>query len=159
MIRRPPRSTLFPYTTLFRSDPPEERLRLRVLMPILGDHVGRVIDRGELKLVRDGGSFEFRYFDNAAPVSPRSLDDLLGAVAEGIGNDTLASIAVALGRLPPSIATDRDSVEERHRDKEVLRASLAELFQEQPDVAAAVDDAAEAINADGDALDGLLERQ
>src|SRR2546430_17620295 len=23
MIRRPPRSTLFPYTTLFRSDPPE----------------------------------------------------------------------------------------------------------------------------------------
>src|SRR3712207_8720028 len=25
MIRRPPRSTLFPYTTLFRSDPPGER--------------------------------------------------------------------------------------------------------------------------------------
>src|SRR3712207_7716432 len=24
MIRRPPRSTLFPYTTLFRSDPPPE---------------------------------------------------------------------------------------------------------------------------------------
>src|SRR2546426_9226310 len=24
MIRRPPRSTLFPYTTLFRSQPPEE---------------------------------------------------------------------------------------------------------------------------------------
>src|SRR5947209_13926659 len=32
MIRRPPRSTLFPYTTLFRSDPDEERRR------ILGDH-------------------------------------------------------------------------------------------------------------------------
>src|SRR2546425_12622998 len=27
MIRRPPRSTLFPYTTLFRSDPEEERNR------------------------------------------------------------------------------------------------------------------------------------
>src|SRR5436190_18573195 len=25
MIRRPPRSTLFPYTTLFRSDPPRSR--------------------------------------------------------------------------------------------------------------------------------------
>src|SRR2546426_9216273 len=24
MIRRPPRSTLFPYTTLFRSDPPDD---------------------------------------------------------------------------------------------------------------------------------------
>src|SRR3712207_8172968 len=25
MIRRPPRSTLFPYTTLFRSDPPDDQ--------------------------------------------------------------------------------------------------------------------------------------
>jgi (1->4)-alpha-D-glucan 1-alpha-D-glucosylmutase len=140
-------------------DPPEERMRLRVLMPVLGDHVGRVIDRGELALVRDGGSFEFRYFDHAAPVSPRSLDDLLGQVAGTIGSDTLASIAVALGRLPPSVATDRQSVEERHRDKEVLRANLAELFEEQPAVAAAVDDAVAVLNSDGDAVDGLLERQ
>src|SRR5258707_4817091 len=28
MIRRPPRSTLFPYTTLFRSSPPESRRSL-----------------------------------------------------------------------------------------------------------------------------------
>src|SRR2546427_5432051 len=27
MIRRPPRSTLFPYTTLFRSEPPEQARR------------------------------------------------------------------------------------------------------------------------------------
>src|SRR3712207_7008701 len=30
MIRRPPRSTLFPYTTLFRSDQPEDAQRLAV---------------------------------------------------------------------------------------------------------------------------------
>src|SRR2546429_7498508 len=29
MIRRPPRSTLFPYTTLFRSQPDEDRAGLR----------------------------------------------------------------------------------------------------------------------------------
>src|SRR3712207_8447077 len=29
MIRRPPRSTLFPYTTLFRSRPPKAAARLR----------------------------------------------------------------------------------------------------------------------------------
>src|SRR3712207_6970011 len=40
MIRRPPRSTLFPYTTLFRSE------RLRDLMTILSnDLVGRCDDR------------------------------------------------------------------------------------------------------------------
>src|SRR3712207_9383592 len=31
MIRRPPRSTLFPYTTLFRSAPPLDEFRLPVL--------------------------------------------------------------------------------------------------------------------------------
>src|SRR5256885_14798871 len=30
MIRRPPRSTLFPYTTLFRSIPQEDRPRFKV---------------------------------------------------------------------------------------------------------------------------------
>src|SRR5258708_20402830 len=31
MIRRPPRSTLFPYTTLFRSNSPEERAMIQSL--------------------------------------------------------------------------------------------------------------------------------
>ncbi len=149
------------YATYFDIDwdPPEERMRLRVLMPILGDHVGRCIDRGEIAVVRVGGSFELRYFDHAAPVSPRSLEDVLGPVARRVGSDTLASIAVALGRLPPAVATDRDSVEERHRDKEFLRANLAELFDHEPEVADAVDEALEDLNADPDAVDALLERQ
>src|SRR2546422_7932899 len=33
MIRRPPRSTLFPYTTLFRSEPQWERYRWSVWRP------------------------------------------------------------------------------------------------------------------------------
>src|SRR3712207_8997017 len=36
MVRRPPRSTLFPYTTLFRSDVGQER-RLDVLAELVGD--------------------------------------------------------------------------------------------------------------------------
>src|SRR3712207_7163664 len=39
MIRRPPRSTLFPYTTLFRSDPPGAPHRDLV--------VGRLASRGD----------------------------------------------------------------------------------------------------------------
>ncbi len=140
-------------------DPPEERHRLRVLMPVLGDHIGRCIDRGEIQVLRVRGSFEVRYFDHAAPVSPRSLDELLAGVAAPIRSDRLASIATALGRLPPSGATDREQIEERHRDKEVLRSNLAELFDEYPDVAVAVDEALAVLNADGDALDALLERQ
>src|SRR2546427_13156971 len=36
MIRRPPRSTLFPYTTLFRSPPAGPRLSFRPTNPLLG---------------------------------------------------------------------------------------------------------------------------
>src|SRR5256885_12803244 len=47
MIRRPPRSTLFPYTTLFRSfrDPPAGVQRLRALGPVVATRfpiVGKV---------------------------------------------------------------------------------------------------------------------
>ena len=36
----------------------------RVLLPVLGDHYGRVLEAGELRVVRDGGSFTVRYHDH-----------------------------------------------------------------------------------------------
>src|SRR3712207_8441603 len=61
MIRRPPRSTLFPYTTLFRSQttsdatgPLVQRIRAVQLGPVLGRerHVGQHVG---LALVHEGG--------------------------------------------------------------------------------------------------------
>src|SRR5256884_3916885 len=46
MIRRPPRSTLFPYTTLFRSKNPNEiRAAVRHVDPALGIHVAVLAER------------------------------------------------------------------------------------------------------------------
>ncbi|HVW34933.1 MAG TPA: alpha-amylase family glycosyl hydrolase, partial [Acidimicrobiia bacterium] len=140
-------------------DPPEAKLRNTVLMPILGDHYGRVLEAGELQLQRDGGGFTVHYYDHVLPVAPRSLDDLLAPAARRCRSMELESLATFFGRLPPSDLTDRASVRERHRDKEVLRASLARLLAEQPEVAAAIDAEIAAVNADPDRLDGLLERQ
>lgn len=140
-------------------DPPESKLRHTVLLPVLGDHYGRVLEAGELRVGREGGSFTVHYHEHAFPVAPRSLDRLLVAAGEGCGSDELESVGAALGRLPPATATDWESVRERHRDKEVLRARLAALCEEDPAVAAAVDAAVEAVNADWDALDALLDRQ
>src|SRR3712207_7266524 len=53
MIRRPPRSTLFPYTTLFRSERLRERGRLGGEPEVAGERevearaVGRAVDRGD----------------------------------------------------------------------------------------------------------------
>src|SRR5256885_16805569 len=45
MIRRPPRSTLFPYTTLFRSRATRRGLRVRVRPVVLEREEGQRIER------------------------------------------------------------------------------------------------------------------
>lgn len=132
-------------------DPPQERFRNTVVLPILGDHYGRVLEAGELTLVRRDGSFEIHCFEHRMPVSPHSLDTLLGAASERSGSPELAFLAEALSRL--------DKSANRHRDKEVIRARLARLFEEQPDAARAVDALVEETNRDPDRLDVLLSRQ
>src|SRR2546429_5032715 len=49
MIRRPPRSTLFPYTTLFRSD-----VALRA--PVIGEVAGRVLHDAHANAVERPGA-------------------------------------------------------------------------------------------------------
>ena len=140
-------------------DPPERRLTTKVLVPVLGDHYGRVLEAGELHLARDGGTFTVRYYENEVPVSPRTLDDLLERAAARTGSDELASLANAFGRLPHALATDRSSVTERHRDKEILRTRLEELLASNVELAVAVDEEVKACNEDPDTLDVLLSRQ
>src|SRR3989440_7101372 len=70
MIRRPPRSTLFPYTTLFRS----------VVAAVAGDDV---VARSAEELVRPGGAG-----DGVVPASGvNGVADLLGHGAFGIVGD------------------------------------------------------------------------
>ena len=140
-------------------DPPEAKLRNTVLLPVLGDHYGRVLEASELQLEREEGSFVIHYHDQVFPVSPRSLNDLLATAAERCQSDDLACIADGLGQLPMSTATDWVAVRRRHRNKEVLRGQLARLCREQPKVAAALDQVVAAVNSDPDQLDVLLERQ
>src|SRR2546430_13280127 len=56
MIRRPPRSTLFPYTTLFRS--PDRRGLQRPRHPRGGNHRGRDIRRRESRLAARGDGLD-----------------------------------------------------------------------------------------------------
>jgi (1->4)-alpha-D-glucan 1-alpha-D-glucosylmutase len=137
-----------------------------LLLPLLGDHYGRELEADRFKLERSAGTFVLRYYDQQVPIAPRSLDQLVSLAARHLPRGTDAavraeveSIGTALGRLPPSWATDRASVRERHRDKEVLRARLAALCSEHPEVAAALDAETGAINASHDAMDALLQRQ
>jgi (1->4)-alpha-D-glucan 1-alpha-D-glucosylmutase len=136
----------------------DHRSFARVLMPILGDQFGRVLEAGELHLERQGGSFVVCYYEHEAPISPRSLDDLLHRAAAAADSDELDRIATALGELPHALNTDPAAVAERHRGKEVLRHQLAELLVDR-ELADVLDATVAAINSDADALEGLLARQ
>ena len=139
-------------------EPPESRLRNVILLPVLPDHYGRVLEAGEIRLVRRGGSLVVQHGERDFPLDPRTLGALISQAAEAAGSDELAFIGSALGELPASTAADVEQVARRQRDAEVLAARLEELVGE-PAVASALDAVVAARNADVDALDALLEEQ
>ena len=130
-----------------------------VLMPILGDHLGRVLEAGELGLRRRGGTVVVTYHDEELPVSPRTLDAVLARAAAEAGSAELAALAADLGALPHAARTEPAAVEARHRGKVELRRRLAALVSMEPEMGTAIDQALEAVAGDVDALEDLLGRQ
>src|SRR5205823_8380399 len=59
-------------------NPVKRELTDKVLLPILGDQYGVVLDAGQLTLVRDGGRFRVKYYETLLPVTPRSYARILG---------------------------------------------------------------------------------
>src|SRR3989337_3522321 len=60
MIRRPPRSTLFPYTTLFRSHQRPEYQHQRIVHRAV--HDGDLVDRKSTRLNSSHGSISYAVF-------------------------------------------------------------------------------------------------
>jgi (1->4)-alpha-D-glucan 1-alpha-D-glucosylmutase len=138
---------------------PDEKLRNKLLVPVLGDHYGRILSRGEIQLKRRVGDFFVQYADNEFPLSPRSLPAILNAAAGETGSDYLAFLADALSNLPSPTMTDRASKNARHRDRSIIGKLLERLFSETPFIAEAVDAALREINRNVDRLDDVLEQQ
>ena len=54
-------------------DSPDPRQRGKVLMPVLGDAYGHVLERKELRLVHEHGEALLAYFEHRFPIAPESL--------------------------------------------------------------------------------------
>ncbi|MGH9116670.1 MAG: malto-oligosyltrehalose synthase [Acidimicrobiales bacterium] len=80
----------------------------RVLVPILGDHYGRVLDAGEIAVERDGGSLVVRYHDHVLPVSPATVDAVVAAAGRRIRDPGVADIAAGLARPDVAAAVDAE---------------------------------------------------
>ncbi len=121
-------------------NPIKDELNERVLLPILEDQYGRVLEAGLLRLERDEGSFRICYHDNRLPVAPRSYALILGRRMEEFHRrfnledehaQEYLSICSAADNLPPRGVLTPSAIETKLREKEVIKRRLARLCREQ----------------------------
>jgi (1->4)-alpha-D-glucan 1-alpha-D-glucosylmutase len=142
--------------------------RARIVLPILGDLYGHVLENREFSLKLDENGFFVRYFDHRLPLDPKSYR----LVLEQCPRDLLAPAAArAFDRLLKEIdalpvsATDPAAMAERHRRKEELKRELWELHSSDASLKEALDDCLIAISgAKGepgsfDLMDRILSEQ
>ena len=139
-------------------NPPEARLRNFILLPVLPDHYGRVLEAGDIGLARRGATVVVEHGGRAFPLDPRTTAPIVADAAVRVGSGELAVLAQALRDLPPSASEDPTLVGRRQADSEVVAGRLAELLDD-PAAAGALDAAIGEVSADVEALDALLERQ
>ena len=157
----------------WRSSPRPE-LQDRVLLPVLGELYGDVLEAGQLRLTFADGAFSIHYFDRQFPVAPHSYDRILGHQLErweqAAGPEDPAlieyqSILTAVRNLPHHGETDPGRMAERHREKEVVKRRLAALAAESEPARAFLEQNVALFNGrpgdprSFDLLDELLEHQ
>ncbi len=147
------------YASFFDIDwhPLKEELHGKVLVPVLHDHYGSVLESGELKLVFDcaRGEFSIHYRDHRFPVNPRQYPRILLRCTDSLAGkldeqnaDLLEfqSLITAFGHLPARQQTNSDLIAERNRDKEIHKHRLAELCARCPEINECILPAVEWIN-------------
>jgi (1->4)-alpha-D-glucan 1-alpha-D-glucosylmutase len=152
--------------------PLKSDLHDKVLLPILSDQYGRVLERGELRVRFEEGAFYLSYYDRKLPIAPGTyryiLNIALQNLAEYKGQDfyaELLSIVTALEYLPRHTETDPRRIAERVREKEIVKRRLERRCAEAPEVQQAIENALRQINGEPgdarsfDALDELLNAQ
>ena len=137
----------------------EERLRDKVLVPILGDQYGRVLEAGGIKVKRARDGFVVETHGQALPVSPQTLPVILERAGAYARSETLAFVAASYDRLPVPDMADRRTLLVRHRDELELAKLLDRLCKEDEEVCKAIDRSIDELNANPDALDGFLNHQ
>jgi (1->4)-alpha-D-glucan 1-alpha-D-glucosylmutase len=164
------------YAPFFDIDwrPLKDELENKVLLPILGQQYGRVLENCELVLSYQDGAFFLNYWQTELPINPRTYVDILQAaleqVVERFGDEheyvlEYQSIMTGLDHLPPRTETERAKVIERGREKEILKRRLATLTESAPEVRAAIEQTVQQFNGrrgeprSFDMLDALIDRQ
>jgi (1->4)-alpha-D-glucan 1-alpha-D-glucosylmutase len=155
-------------------NPVKQELRNKILLPILDRQFGDALEAGCLKLLYRNGAFHIDSGGGLLPVDPKTYDSILNVGLEDLkaslpADDSnlreLESIITAVQHLPDHSRIDRHSIEERHREKEVIKDRLRRLLEQSPELATWIDASLQQLNGKAgepdsfDALDRLLKAQ
>lgn len=164
------------YANYFDIDwqPVNPHLENKVLLPILEDQYGIVLEDGKLRLVIEEGAFFLHYYDAKLPIAPGTygaiLSHELDRLTEKLGKEDdrvleFQSILTAIGHLPPRTEIDPGKLDERRREKEIIKRRIGALYQASVEVREAIDSAVESFNGkvgeprSFDLLDQLIDTQ
>jgi (1->4)-alpha-D-glucan 1-alpha-D-glucosylmutase len=145
------------YAEFFDIDwnPPKNDLTNKVLLPVLGDQYGRVLENQEIKIVYENGKFFARYYNNSFPLAPRSLQWILKPalreMIQKLGDShpdvlELESILNSVEHLPARTENDHKKVRERRREIPVIGRRLAELYEKSAATREAIENSLHDIN-------------
>jgi len=134
-----------PYAEFFDIEwnPAKAELKDKILLPILGDQYGVVLEQGDLCLGFEKGIFFLKYFEHHLPINPQSAPIVLAHDLENLQKEfsdddpeilEFLSIVSALGRLPSGGKISPEKIGERTREKNVNRDRLERLWNESPRV-------------------------
>jgi (1->4)-alpha-D-glucan 1-alpha-D-glucosylmutase len=157
-------------------NPPKEDLRGKVLSPVLGDHYGKLLERGEIRLVFEAeqGTFAVRYYAHRFPIDPRTYPQILqhdqARLEQKLGAEhpllsDFGSLVTALRNLPARTEIREERIKERRRDKEVHKHRLGQVAHERPELLQFIEENVAIFNGAGegvsrfDLLHELLEAQ
>ena len=147
------------YAEFFDIDwqPLKDELQDKILVPVLGDQYGTVLERGDLKLTFDEakGEFSIFYFQHRFPVNPREYPRILSVAADRLAQKVepqsenlleLQSLISAFGHLPGREEKQPEKRAERVRDKEIHKRRLAALCERSHETVQSISETLHLIN-------------
>ena len=138
-----------PFARFFDIDwrPPKDELVNKVLLPVLGDQFGRVLEDQEIQIVFRDGQVQVAVYDTLLPLAPGTwtmvLDPAVAKLREKLGAShehvaEMESIITALGHLAGPTETDDAKIRERQREKEIVKRRLIGLLESSPEAGVAI---------------------
>jgi (1->4)-alpha-D-glucan 1-alpha-D-glucosylmutase len=128
-----------PFATYFDIDwhPPKRSLEGKVLLPVLGESFGKVLESQQLKLVYENDAFFVRYYERAFPTDPQTWVPLLELCQEklldsSVGDsqdrsDELELLIIAFSNFATSVTEDGEVDLSLIRAKNLAARHLATL--------------------------------